>query len=235
MLGWIIWLYMGLCGRTIRWTVEGDDVAKAAWAAHRGVVVAAWHSRILLLPSGWTKLMRKWPGRSAPSAMLISLSADGEPVAKAIGHLGLESIRGSSSHKRKNKDKGGAAAVAAAIRRLKAGGAICITPDGPRGPVQRAQLGPVLLAQRSGAPILPYALASSGAKRLDSWDRFIIPLPFTRGAIVFGEPILTARKDDSDAVRQTLEAALNVATRRAEDLVGMAHIEPGPAASDTPA
>lgn len=225
VLGWIIWSYMALCGRTIRWTIEGTDIAKAAWQENDGVIVAAWHSRILLLPSGWAKLMRKWPGRRAPSAMMISLSPEGEPVARAIQHLGLESIRGSSSHKRKKKDKGGAAAVAAAIRRLKKGGAVCITPDGPRGPAQIAQLGPVLLAQRSGAAILPYALASAPAKRLATWDRFIIPFPFTRGAIVFGEPILTTRTDDGERVRAQLEDALNVATERAETLVGLAHLE----------
>ncbi|MEL6244710.1 MAG: lysophospholipid acyltransferase family protein [Pseudomonadota bacterium] len=226
LLGWIIWAYMALCGRTIRWTVEGDEAAKGAWAAHQGVVVAAWHSRILLLPAGWARLMRHWPGRSAPSAMMISLSPEGEPVARAIRHLGLESIRGSSSHKRKKKDKGGAQALAAAIRRLKGGGAVCITPDGPRGPAEKAQLGPVVLAQRSGAPILPYALASAPAKRLSTWDRFIIPYPFTKGAIVFGEPILVGRSDDSETVRVALEASLAAATARAEALAGIVPVTP---------
>lgn len=215
---------MALCGRTIRWTIEGADTARAAWREHDAVIVAAWHSRILLLPSGWAKLMRKWPGRRAPSAMMISLSPDGEPVARAIRHLGLESIRGSSSHKQKQKDKGGAAAVAAAIRRLKKGGAICITPDGPRGPAQISQLGPILLAQRTNAVILPYALASVPARRLSTWDRFIIPYPFTRGAIVFGEPIRIQRGEDNEMARTGLEVALNAATERAEELVGLPHL-----------
>ena len=222
-LGWLIWAYMVFVTRTMRWTVEGDVRAKEAWAKTDGVVVAGWHSRILLLPSGWTKLMRKWPGRRASSAMLISLSPDAEPVARAIKHLGLEAIRGSSNHKRKRKDKGGVKAVAEAIRKLKSGGAVCITPDGPRGPMQRAQAGPVLLAQRAGAPILPYALAASPAKRLNTWDRFIIPFPFTKGAIVFGEPIETVRGDDTDSVRRLLETRLNEVTERAEQIVG-AHV-----------
>ena len=200
--------------------------AKEIWAESNGVIVAAWHSRILLLPSGWTKFMRKWPGRKAPSAMLISLSPDAEPVARAIRHLGLEAIRGSTNHKRKRKDKGGVKAVAEAIRRLKSGGAVCITPDGPRGPMQRAQAGPVLLAQRSGAPILPYALAANPSKRLSTWDRFIIPFPFTRGAIVFGEPIEVHRSDDADTVRALLEARLNDVTARAEKIVGSDILKP---------
>ena len=126
LLGALIWVYMVLVTRTMRWTIEGDERAKEAWANSNGIIVAGWHSRILLLPTGWTKRMRKWPGRQAPSAMLISLSPDAEPVARAIRHLGLEAIRGSSSHKRKNKDKGGMKAVAEAIRLLKSGGAVCI-------------------------------------------------------------------------------------------------------------
>lgn len=217
---------MALVTRTMRWTIEGDLRAKEIWETSNGIIVAGWHSRILLLPSGWTKLMRKWPGRTAPSAMLISLSPDAEPVARAIRHLGLEAIRGSSNHKRKRKDKGGVKAVAEAIRKLKSGAAVCITPDGPRGPMQRAQAGPVLLGQRANAPILPYALAASPSKRLKTWDRFIIPFPFTKGAIVFGEPIETTRGDDSNAMRALLETRLNEVTARAEKLVGTEILSP---------
>ncbi len=234
-IGWLIWVYMALCGRTIRWRIEGADEARTAWVSADAAIVAAWHSTILILPTGWTKLIRKWPGRRAPSAMMISLSRDGEPVARAIRHLGLEAIRGSSTHKRKKKDKGGARAVAEAIRLLKRGGAVCITPDGPNGPRQRAQLGPVLLAQRSGAPILPYALACAPSKRLATWDRFIIPFPFTRGAIVFGEPIETQRGEDTDSVRLKLEESLNRATARAETLCRAPHQEPTPIVTETPA
>ena len=86
--------------------------------------------------------------------------------------------------------------------------------------MQRAQAGPVLLAQRANAPILPYALAAKPAKRLNTWDRFIVPFPFTKGAIVFGEPIETERGDDPDAIRALLERRLNDVTARAETLVG---------------
>ncbi|MEO9971789.1 MAG: DUF374 domain-containing protein [Hyphomonadaceae bacterium] len=230
-LGAIIWAYMALCGRTIRWHVEGLDGAKSAWADHNAIVVAAWHSTILTLPTGWTKFMRKWPGRSAPSAMLISLSDDGEPVARAIQHLGLRSIRGSKANKSKRKDKGGGAAIAAATQLLKAGGALCITPDGPRGPRQRASLGPILIAKRSKAAILPYALATAPSRRLQTWDRFQLPIPFARGAIVFGEVLTFADQSSPDAMRQTLEDRLNDATIRAETLCGAPHMQPAPPAT----
>lgn len=226
VFGALIWAYMDLCGRTIRWRVEGIEQAKSDWQRYDGLVVAAWHSTILTLPTAWTRHMRHWPGRKAPSAMLISLSADGEPVARAIERLGLQSIRGSSTYKRKKKDKGGGAALAQAVRLLKTGGAVCITPDGPRGPRQRAGLGPILIAKRGKAPILPYALATSPSKRLSSWDRFQIPIPFAKGAIVFGEVIDPRAAHSSEYMRLLLETRLNEATMRAETLCGARHIAP---------
>lgn len=225
LIGGLIWLWMALIRRSVRWTVEGEAEAKTAWAAAPGMIVAAWHSRILLLPSGWNMMIRHWPGRTGPSSMLISLSRDGEAVARAIKHLGLEPIRGSAGNKKKKrKDKGGARAIAEAVRRLKRGGAVCITPDGPRGPREVAGLGPILLAQRAGVPILPYALASAPVRRLATWDRFIIPFPFTRGAIVFGPVLQTRREDDPETLRAELQRRLNAATLRAEDIVGLAHL-----------
>ena len=225
-LAFLIWLWMALVTRTVRWTIEGDGEAATRWREDGGVIVAGWHSRILLLPAGWTKQMRRWRQDDAPGAMLISLSRDGEFVARAIRWLGLKPIRGSSTNRRKRKDKGGREAIRAASDWLRGGGRLCITPDGPRGPRQRAGMGPILLARRTGAPILIYALAARPAKRLKTWDRFLVPFPFTRGAIVFAGYMEVARDTDSEAARQELEDRLNAATRRAEDLVGLSHVVP---------
>ncbi len=216
LLGWIIWAYMALCNRTIRWTVEGDEAALKVWLGFPSIIIASWHSTILLLPSGWNRIIRKWPEQKSRSAMLISLSKDGEPVAKAIKHLGLEAVRGSSTHKRKKRDKGGMKALAEALRILKSGGGICITPDGPRGPAQIAQNGPIIMSQRSGAPILPYAIVSAPQKRLNTWDGFRIPYPFSRGALVFGEAVIPTPDEDRETLRQRLEDSLNAAMTRAE-------------------
>ena len=150
--------------------------------------------------------------------MLISLSKDGEPVAKAIKHLGLEAVRGSSTHKKKKRDKGGMKALAEALRILRNGGGICITPDGPRGPAEVAQNGPIIMAQRADAPILPYAIVSSPRKRLKTWDGFRIPYPFSRGALVFGEAVIPNGDEDRESLRLKLENSLNAAMARAETL-----------------
>ncbi|MEO0465781.1 MAG: DUF374 domain-containing protein, partial [Pseudomonadota bacterium] len=170
-LGYLIWCWMVLVARTSKWTIVGAERANAAWHAPGGLVVPAWHEQILLLPAGWSRTMRHWKRRPAPVSMLISLSRDAEPVAMAIEHLGISSIRGSKANARKkDKNKGGLRAVAQAVGQLKDGGVLCITPDGPRGPALSVGDGPILIAQRAGANIMPYAIAIKGHRRLNSWD-----------------------------------------------------------------
>ena len=218
-LGYLIWAYMVLCARTIRWTVEGEDAFKQAWAAESGMLVAGWHSRVLLLPVIWSKIARKLPAKEYPTSMLISLSKDGEAVAKAIEHLGLEAVRGSSSHKKKNKNKGGAAAVAETSRRLRSGSVVCITPDGPRGPAETVQAGTLVMAQRTDALIIPYALDCRPVFRLDTWDRFMIPLPFTKGAMILGSPLNVSRNAGKEERLRQIEDAMRAAHQRAAAII----------------
>lgn len=222
VLGGLIWAWMAVIGRTVRWKIEGADTARA-WLGRGGpgIVLAGWHETIMLMPSGWNRQIRHWPERRAPTAMMVSLSPDGASVTEAIRHLGLDVVRGSKSNKKKaDKDKGGLRAIAEAAGRLRDGGIICMTPDGPRGPRREASIGAVTLAQRTGAVIVPYAVASKPAHRLNTWDRFILPLPFTRGGIVFGPPIACGRDDDAESLRLALQSGMDIATRRAEELAG---------------
>ena len=229
LLANLIWGYMALIGRTNRWTVEGLEKVGPLWDGDQGLVVASWHSRILLLPVGWTKYMRHRAGSDGKLAIMISLSRDGQFVAHAAEKLGLKVIRGSAGNKKKkSKNKGGAAAIRETSDLLGQGGAVCITVDGPRGPRQRASLGAALMAQRKNAKILTYALASSPSKRLNSWDRFVVPLPFTKGAIVIGDIIDAPRDEPAESIRLKIETALNAATERAEELVGGRYEPPKP-------
>ncbi|MEL6285265.1 MAG: lysophospholipid acyltransferase family protein [Pseudomonadota bacterium] len=220
-IGFLIWCWMVLVARTVRWHVEGGEAFSDLWHGDKGIMVAGWHSRILLLPSGWSWIRRTLPFEKKPTAMLISLSSDGEAVAKAITHLGLSAIRGSKSNKRKGKDKGGVRAIAETVRHLKAGGVVCVTPDGPRGPREEVGLGPVVLAQRAGVPVIPYGLAMRPAKTLSTWDRFLIPFPFGRGAIVWGRPMMLDPTADTDTLRKVLQSGMDDANRRAHLLAGI--------------
>ena len=216
LIAWLIWVYMVLCNRTIRWHVIGEEAAREAWVAHPNAIVAAWHSTIVLLPSGWNRVIRRWPNQKIPSAMLISLSREGNVTTQIVKHLGLEALRGSSTHKGKKRDKGGQKVLVAAMRILRGGGGLCITIDGPRGPAQEAQAGPIMMAQKTGAPILPYTILSAPGHRLDTWDGLRIPYPFTRGVIVFGTPLQPDPSEDRETLRLQLQNNLNEALATGE-------------------
>ena len=100
---------------------------------------------------------------------------------------------------------------------------------GPRGPRMRSGDGPLIVAKLSGKPILPYALSTRNRIIFKSWDRFMLPLPFGRGAIIYGEPIRLDKRADSDAIeaaRAQLEASTIAANMRADSLMGKEIIEP---------
>jgi lysophospholipid acyltransferase (LPLAT)-like uncharacterized protein len=219
LLGLLIWAWMALVGRTVRWTIEGEETMRAAWSSERGLLVGAWHEQILLLPAGWTRFLSRLPKRPGGVSMLVSLSRDAEPVARALDHLGITTIRGSKSNaKKRDKNKGGVRAIAEAVRLLKASGTLCVTPDGPRGPALEVSDGPVLLAQRSGARVVPYAVCVSHQSRTKSWDRMVLPKPFGRGAIVFGEPLDPASLG-AEGLKSELQSGLEAVNARAQEIV----------------
>jgi lysophospholipid acyltransferase (LPLAT)-like uncharacterized protein len=104
---------------------------------------------------------------------------------------------------------------------MKKGGCIVMTIDGPKGPREVVGLGTIKLAQQMNAPIVIYGL-SAHAKRLDTWDHLLWPRPFARGAVVIGEPIPTSKSMNSEDLRQRVEDALKAATKRADELCGLA-------------
>ena len=178
-VAWLLSEWMRFCFATTRWTYENQQVAEEVWAEGGGVLCAFWHSRIGLAPACWPA------GRAQSAKGLISLSADGEFIAKAVARLGFPAVRGSSANKDKVKQaKGGTQALRDGLKQLKVG-ALALTPDGPRGPARQMAEGLPLMARISGAPVLFIGLSCKPAIRLNSWDRAIVPLPFGRGAIVW--------------------------------------------------
>jgi len=179
VLAWLLAGWMRFCFATIRWTHQNRGVAEAVWDAGGGVLCAFWHSRIGLSPACWPL------DRAQPAKALISLSPDGQFIARAVALQGIPAVRGSSANKDKaDRAKGGSQALRDGLRQLKVG-ALAITPDGPRGPAREMAEGLPLLARLSKTPVLFIGLSCSPAIRLNSWDRALLPLPFARGAIVW--------------------------------------------------
>jgi lysophospholipid acyltransferase (LPLAT)-like uncharacterized protein len=213
-LGVLLAGWLKFCFATMRWTREGLDGAEQVWAAETGVIVCFWHSRVAVSPPTWPY------GRAQEPRAMISLSPDGEFVARAVALLGIPAIRGSSRKKTRRgfKDKRGTEAFRDVLRWVRAGNCIAITPDGPRGPAQTMAEGAILLARMTRAPVLMLGLAAKPAFRLDTWDKALVPLPFSRGAIVWGEPFVETA-EDSETVRGVWKARLDALTDRAEALL----------------
>lgn len=154
----------------IEWKV--DPTAAPLLQSRARVALAFWHHNILPLC---------WGFRGREITVLVSESADGEIISQIIHRLGMGTARGSSS-------RGGVRALLA-LTRVAETAPVAVTPDGPRGPRHQLQPGVLLVAQRAGVPIVPLASGARGRKRLKSWDRFLVPLPFARVCILVGAPI----------------------------------------------
>lgn len=226
-LGALLAGYMSLVKATTRWERRGLEHAEPVWSNGAGAVAAVWHSRILMMIAVWPA------NKNSPAqvpAVLISRSKDGNVVANAARHHSVGVVRGSSLNQRKaGKNKGSVGAFREMARHVKTGGCMAITPDGPRGPRMRAGSGAVKLARTAGVVIIPCAWSTTRAVVFNSWDRFILPLPFARGVIVYGEPIKLgerAGEAEIEAARAALEMRLNAATLEADTACGRPVTEP---------
>lgn len=219
------WIWLVL--RTTRWQVEGREHLDALLARGGGIIPCLWHGRLFMSPT-WAP-----PGRR--TVAMISNNADGELIAGVVGWFGVDAVRGSTYDRAKRRDKGGREAYAGAAEALGGHDAVvAITPDGPRGPRMRAQIGAAMLSIETRAPILPVAFATRRGVVLKSWDRFLLPFPFGRGALVFGPPLdpPAGGAASVEPFRAAIEAATTAVTDRADDLMGRPRIAPAPAAPD---
>ncbi len=139
-------------------------------------IAALWHNRLLLFPH---VLKRFAPDRQG--AALISASRDGNMLADLVQRFGFDVVRGSSSRQ-------GATAILQLTEVLASGRDVVITPDGPRGPAYQIGAGLAFLSQKSGVPVLPVNMEYSSYWRLKSWDRFILPRPFSTVRVIVGKP-----------------------------------------------
>ncbi|KAA3602909.1 MAG: DUF374 domain-containing protein [Candidatus Scalindua sp. AMX11] len=166
----------------------------------RRVIYALWHP-FILIPG--------FASRNLGIMVLISQHSDGEYIAQVIQWLGYCVVRGSTT-------RGGGRAMLSIIKRAREWDALAITPDGPKGPVHKAQSGIIYLGQKTGYPIIPMSIWSSKYWTLPSWDKFQIPKPFSKSIIQYGDPIYIPpklTKDEIEKYRILLEKTLNEMAR----------------------
>ena len=205
-LGWVVANGMRLLTATLRYRVNGGR--GLAELPDEPVIFALWHNRLGLCMKVYESFVRPHHKHDHLAA-LISASKDGAFLATILQNFGVEPVRGSSSRR-------GAQALLELSSWAKRGYDLAVTPDGPRGPCYVVQEGVMALAQVTGLPIVPYSCHLGWSIRLKSWDRFQIPLPFSRCEMTFGEPIRVPREvteAERAQLREQLQAELLAGTR----------------------
>jgi len=203
-LAWLLASYIRLVYITSSKTFIYENLAMPYMRGERNAIFAFWHGRMMMCPTICPPHHQM--------RVLISLHRDGKLISAVIGHFNQKTVSGSTS-------KGGREAVVEMLRALEADDNISITPDGPRGPFQQAAPGIVTVARLSGKAVLPVTFSSTRHKRLRSWDKFMLALPFGRIVFCVGDPILIENEDDEKS-RQRIENAMNTLVDKADRETG---------------
>jgi lysophospholipid acyltransferase (LPLAT)-like uncharacterized protein len=186
-----------LIGSTVRWRVEGWENWEAASSNGHIPIYTFWHNRVFLGISFW---------RNRGIVVMTSQSFDGEYIARFIQRFGAGAARGSST-------RGGLGALVEMVRLMRAGCPTAFTIDGPKGPRYVAKMGAVLLAKKTGHPVLPFTITAENFWTVKkSWDKFQVPKPFTRATVRIAPPIFVAADADDSAVaakRDEVQEALD--------------------------
>ena len=183
---WAFYLAIKIIGSTIRWETVGEEYLADAARGGRKPIYCLWHDRIF---AGTYFL------RGLGIVVITSQSLDGEYIARFLKRFGFGTVRGSSS-------RGGVKALVEMIRHMRQGLPMAFTVDGPRGPRYSAKTGPVILAKKTGNPILPFNVECARFWTIKSWDRMQIPKPFTRARFMIGEPIYVPPETDDGTIEK---------------------------------
>jgi lysophospholipid acyltransferase (LPLAT)-like uncharacterized protein len=177
-----------LIGMTWRVRVENPEKVLEARKVKGQILYCFWHCNLFVLC---------YTHRSSHAGLMISQSFDGEIVSRILQRLGYKIFRGSTS-------RSGAVALLKMLKDQSCD--LALTVDGPRGPAEKVKPGAVTLAAHSGMPIIPISIVASRAWRMKSWDRLIIPKPFSIVTIKHGDLIMVERRpDNTDQIAETIE------------------------------
>ncbi len=175
-----------LLGSTWRVRRVGNDAFDSMLSRNEPFIVVFWHGEIVPVT---------WVHRGRGIAPLISRHADGEIIARIVEHLGYRTVRGSTT-------RGGVRALLETVQYVNDGVTVGFTPDGPRGPRHVFTPGALIVAQRTGRPIIALGATASRAWRLKSWDRHVVPKPFATVTIRYSEPEYVRAADAREAEQE---------------------------------
>ena len=195
---------------TIRATVVGEEHLHGLSDKGQNAIYVFWHDQMLLMGSFYQ-------GRSGK--VLISNSEDGEIIARIMAQLGFGAVRGSSS-------RGGRAALKKMIEISRENFDIIITPDGPRGPRHKIKIGTAQLARLTRIPVVCASMAYSHGFRFASWDRFLLPFPFSKAVLSIHEPLFFDENKLPEEFLVRLEKAMSVNQLKADELLRQYGLHP---------
>jgi lysophospholipid acyltransferase (LPLAT)-like uncharacterized protein len=205
-IGVLVFLAISAYRWTLRLTIVGEEHRQAIRAKGKKPLHAIWHQRMVggILAH-----------RGEGYVTMASKSEDGEIIATFLKYWGFVAARGSSS-------RDGDIASAEFLEALQEAPGGALTPDGPRGPARKCKRGILVLAEQGNGLVLPSSSSSSRPKFLNSWDRFLLPLPFSRCVVVFAPALERAAGESDDAFLARAEAAIDAVTDEADRLCGVA-------------
>ena len=173
----VCWLgakYIKFVSFTNSWSFINKKYVENLWKKNEAFILCFWHGRLLMMPLSWNKEKK--------INVLISAHSDGQLLSKTVKHFNIETITGSSS-------QGGSEAIRNIIKSLKSGISIGMTPDGPRGPRMKVNSAIIKIASLTGHKIVPLSYSVKKKFFLNSWDKFLVALPFGKGCFIWGKPI----------------------------------------------
>ena len=208
LIGFLFYFITSFIYRSIRWTYLIESEKSYIFNNHKGMIFCCWHNRLFLGP-------HILPRNKIINALQSSHS-DGMVTSTAFKFLGMNIILGSSN-------KGGMQAFRKMVKCIQLGESIAITPDGPKGPKEKVKSGIIKLAQITNTPIIPLVWSTKKFKIINSWDNFILPIPFSKGVYSFGKPIYVKKRMDENEFeisRQKLEDEIKRLTKLVTKKVG---------------
>ncbi len=209
LVGHLLWFGIVMLCKTLRFRIRFANPQAEKDLGDKQFIVALWHNRTLVPCYIYTHLMKS----QRKMCMITSASKDGAMLTAVAEDFGMTTVRG-SSHRR------GARAFMEAVRAMKAGYCMCMAPDGPKGPMYKSKPGAIRLASVTGVPIIPAALSFKNCWRIKSWDRYIVPKPFSVVELQWGDFMCIPRDatpEQLDEYTERLNFSLSSGTPDFED------------------
>lgn len=210
LLPFLAFLLHRLLRATLRVQREGFEVVQNLLARDQRIILSFWHRRLVMMPLAYPFKLRNTEGGKRGVAILSSDSKDGERSAATWRWYSIHAVRGTAS-------RGGAQALVKMIQAVKQGWDLGITVDGPRGPRQEVKPGVLAVSRKTGAWIVPVCVAYKHAWRLRTWDEMLVPKPFTKVIVRYGEPFQVTSENSEEQMRDRLECLLNEMEKWAEE------------------